>query len=76
MRPVRVDLNTCAGDEPISILDASRIPTSPSRNDAQASCLEQGGEGAKRGTKRGAAVFVVWKEDEDEGVGIGGGGRG
>ena len=42
----------------ITIFDASRIPTSPSTNDAQASCLGQGSVGACSGTKRGAAVIM------------------
>ena len=35
-----------------TVLDASCIPTSPSRNDAQASCLDQGSVAACSGTTR------------------------
>ena len=58
------------------ILDASRIPTSPSRNESQGSGGYEGSGGACRRTKGGVSRHIP-QEGEDVGgavvVGVGGG---
>ena len=61
----------CAEAETIAILDASRIPTSPSSNDAQANGSDQGSEGSYRVTKKGWGTRLT--QDGEDGGGIGGG---
>ena len=66
--PPHID-SFCERDPP-HILDASRIPTSPSRNDAQANCGDQGSEGAYRVIK-GWGTRLTQKGEDGGGIGRG-----